>query len=251
MDEPPFRVRADDSITLRYFPPEHHGEPQERSETFQVAGSSSGRRHRRPRHQAGVSGHHRQARFEDWANLPFPYESWRVRERDKRYWNEYRTTRKRTSAWRRASRLWGTRFGKVTSIRRQRRKTSICPRPPTPTGLRYARHTCRRRRAASSRQRSRPSRLKASEGGAWISPSCSFVQLLSHRGGAAADRPASIGSILDRRASEIGLLLATGYRRSQVRNLLLLEALILSGLGAFVGCGVAILYAGLLVSFLG
>src|SRR5262249_8261967 len=56
---------------------------------------------------------------------------------------------------------------------------------------------------------------------------------------------------LDRRASEIGLLLATGYRRSTVRWLLLLEALILSGVGALVGVGVGVLYAGLLVGYLG
>src|SRR5262249_49792604 len=56
---------------------------------------------------------------------------------------------------------------------------------------------------------------------------------------------------LDRRASEIGLLIATGYRRSQVRRLLLLEALILSGVGALVGVGVGVLYAGVLVRFLG
>ncbi len=56
---------------------------------------------------------------------------------------------------------------------------------------------------------------------------------------------------LVRRASEIGLLMATGFRRSKVTFILLCEGAILALAGAVVGCGVAVLYAGLLVRFLG
>ena len=48
---------------------------------------------------------------------------------------------------------------------------------------------------------------------------------------------------LDRRASEIGLLLAAGYRTRTVRRLLLAEGMILSALGGLIGLAGAIGYA--------
>jgi hypothetical protein len=55
---------------------------------------------------------------------------------------------------------------------------------------------------------------------------------------------------LDRRAAEIGLLLAAGFRRGAVRRLLLLEGGLLAALGGVVGCAGALLYAWLLLRFL-
>jgi ABC-type antimicrobial peptide transport system permease subunit len=55
---------------------------------------------------------------------------------------------------------------------------------------------------------------------------------------------------LDRRAAEIGLLLATGYRRGTVRGLLLGEGLLLATLGGIVGLGGAVLYAWLMLGLL-
>ena len=55
---------------------------------------------------------------------------------------------------------------------------------------------------------------------------------------------------IDRRAEEIGLLLAVGYRRSVVRWLLLGEGCVLAGAGAVAGSWLAMLYARLLLQFL-
>src|SRR5262249_45439525 len=55
---------------------------------------------------------------------------------------------------------------------------------------------------------------------------------------------------LDRRASEVGLLLATGYRKSTVRGLLLLEGSALAALGALLGCAGAVLFAWLMLEYL-
>src|SRR5205807_2100838 len=55
---------------------------------------------------------------------------------------------------------------------------------------------------------------------------------------------------LDRRAAEIGLLFAEGYRRRTLRVLLLGEGGLLALLGALAGLGLAIVYAGLLVRLL-
>ena len=55
---------------------------------------------------------------------------------------------------------------------------------------------------------------------------------------------------LDRRASEIGLLLAAGYRTRTVRRLLLAEGMILSALGGLIGLAGAIGYAALMLRLL-
>ena len=53
---------------------------------------------------------------------------------------------------------------------------------------------------------------------------------------------------IDRRADEIGLLLAVGYRRAAVRRLLLGEGCVLAAAGAVVGTCLAMLYARLLLA---
>src|SRR5262249_45928264 len=55
---------------------------------------------------------------------------------------------------------------------------------------------------------------------------------------------------LDRRAPEIGLLLATGLRRGFVRRLLLAEGALLAAVGGIVGLVGAVGYAWLLLRFL-
>src|SRR5207248_8962635 len=55
---------------------------------------------------------------------------------------------------------------------------------------------------------------------------------------------------LDRRASEVGLLLATGYRTRTVRRLLLTEGLALAALGGLLGLAGAIGYAALMLKLL-
>src|SRR5690348_3182094 len=55
---------------------------------------------------------------------------------------------------------------------------------------------------------------------------------------------------IDRRADEIGLLLAVGYRRAAVRRLLLGEGCVLAAAGAVVGACLAMLYARLLLQLL-
>ena len=55
---------------------------------------------------------------------------------------------------------------------------------------------------------------------------------------------------LDRRAGEIGLLLAAGYRRRTIRGILLAEGGLVSAAGALVGLGCGFLYAWLLLELL-
>ena len=50
---------------------------------------------------------------------PFPVDLGRVRKEDEDYWHQYRTTPKAFIPLSIAQQLWGTRFGKLTSIRLQ------------------------------------------------------------------------------------------------------------------------------------
>jgi ABC-type antimicrobial peptide transport system permease subunit len=52
----------------------------------------------------------------DW-DPPFPLDLHRVRPADEQYWKQYRATPKAFIALARGQQLWGTRFGKLTSIR--------------------------------------------------------------------------------------------------------------------------------------
>ena len=55
---------------------------------------------------------------------------------------------------------------------------------------------------------------------------------------------------LDRRAAEVGLLFAVGYRRRTVRRLLLAEGTIVAAVGALLGCIAAVGYAWLMLELL-
>src|SRR5262249_52926650 len=52
---------------------------------------------------------------------------------------------------------------------------------------------------------------------------------------------------LDRRAGQVGVLLASGFTRQQIRNLLLAEGVVLALVGGLVGAGAAVLYADFLL----
>jgi hypothetical protein len=54
--------------------------------------------------------------FRDW-DPPFPLDMTRIRPSDEQYWNRYRTAPKAFVRLARGRRLWGTRFGSLTSIR--------------------------------------------------------------------------------------------------------------------------------------
>ena len=249
--ESPLTVKEGDEIIVRYFPPEHQGEPKEETATFTVAGfvdlkGPTGD----PDITPDFPGITDKRSFEEWQDVPFPFDLKRVTPRDEDYWKRYRTTPKAYVNLKTGQKLWGTRFGKVTSIRLAPKKDG---------DLSAAKEAFRK----SLREQLPPDKggfvfdkvkadaLAASSGGgldfSWLFLGFSCFLIVAAL--------LLVGLLcrlnLDRRASEIGLLLATGYRRGQVLKLLLLEALVLSGLGALAGCGAALGYTGLLVRFLG
>src|SRR5262249_41093803 len=113
----PLAGKAGDSITLTYFQPEEQGRLTERSATFRLAGLVS---------LTGVAddpdltpefpGITDKLTLNDW-NPPFPYDNKLVKKRDEDYWKKHRTTPKAYVALATGQRLWGSRFGNLTSIR--------------------------------------------------------------------------------------------------------------------------------------
>jgi putative ABC transport system permease protein len=183
----------------------------------------------------------------DW-NPPFPYDNKRVQRRDERYWEEYRTTPKAYIPLAAGQRLWGSRFGELTSIRLA----------PTQGGDLA-------RVAAEFRQRLLV-RLQPEQGGLVFdavrqrglegsSGFTDFGQLfLGFSTFLIAAALLLVGLLfrlnLDRRASEMGLLLSTGYRRTRVRALLLGEGSLLAAVGGLVGALAAIAYSWFLLQLL-
>lgn len=238
----PLRAKVGDSITLTYFQPEQEGrEMKDLPAIFKLAGFVP---------LEGVAddpdltpefpGITDKLTLKDW-NPPFPYDNNRVKKRDEDYWNDYRTTPKAYITLKKGQELWGSRFGNLTSIRLA---------PPAGKSLEQAAKEFTARLQANLDPKKggfvfedvRARGLQSSSGGTDFSElflyfSCFLIvaALLL------------VGLLfrlnIDRRASEIGLLLACGYRRRAVRRLLLMEGAIVAALGGLLGCVIAVGYA--------
>ncbi|MCS6850048.1 MAG: ABC transporter permease, partial [Gemmataceae bacterium] len=248
--ESPLRAEPGATITLAYFPPEQHGRFEERTARFRLAG-------RLP--LAGVAldpdltpefpGITDKLTLAAW-DPPFPFDGKRVRRPDEDYWKEYRTTPKAYVTLRAGQALWGSRFGNLTSIRLA---------PPEPAGARAA-DWARRFEEALLR------RLSPEDGGFVLEP-------ISQRAAEASVGGTDFGGLflgfssflivsalllvgllmrlnLDRRAEEIGALLAMGYRRTAVRRLWLAEGALLAVGGSGLGLVGAVGYAYLMLEYL-
>lgn len=241
------KAKPGDEITLTYFAPEHQGEPKELTVKFRLAGFVP---------LEGVAadpdltpefpGITDKLSLNEW-DPPFPYDNRRIKPRDERYWKDYRATPKAYVTLAAGQKLWGSRFGQLTSVRLGERTRIRGGLPAAATLFRQKLLA----RLAPERggfvfEPVKEQALQASQGGTdfsglFIGFSCFLIvaALLL------------VGLLfrlnLDRRASEIGLLSAAGYRRRTLRWLLASEGGLLALAGAVVGCGVAILYSGMLV----
>jgi ABC-type antimicrobial peptide transport system permease subunit len=233
-------------IALTYFKPEIEGRIEEATASFKlreliplkgvVADPNltppfPGITDRRSLTSGGVDG---------W-DPPFPYDSTSVGLRDELFWDRHKTTPKAFITLATGQKLWGSRFGDVTSIR-------VAPREgqsldelrkefasrligflnPEAAGLAF--EPIRERLITAG---------KGSTDFGLLFLAFSFFLIL-----AALMLVALLFRLnLDRRASEMGLLLATGFTPKQVRRLLLLEGFLLALVGSLLGLSAATLYA--------
>jgi len=174
----------------------------------------------------------------------------RIRTGDinEQFWKKHKTTPKAYITKAKAAELFGSRFGSVTSVR-------VAPIPgktsaDTAKELRTEIRTQLKDSPSAVRFESTRDRvIEASVGGT------DFAALLLLFSWLLIGAALLLVGILfrltmERRAKEIGLLLASGYTPSQVRNLLIQEGLFVAGVGAIFGLVGAIAYAKFMIDAL-
>jgi ABC-type antimicrobial peptide transport system permease subunit len=250
--ESPLKVKPGDTVTLTYFEPLQEGQLREKKATFKfrgyvrMEGTAAD-----PDLTPEFPGITDKLDIRKW-DPPFPYDNKRITDRDDRYWQMYRGTPKAYITLRRGQELWGSRFGKLTSIRISWLAATgpllwadelsasfgaYFPRYLDPKAAGLAFDPVRERALESS---------GGSTDFEWLFLGFSLFLIVAAL--------LLVGLLfrlnLDRRAAEVGLLFAAGYRRSTVAALLLGEGGVLAGIGAQVGCCLAMGYAWFLLELL-
>jgi putative ABC transport system permease protein len=240
------------TITLTYFAPDAPGAPQERRAPFRLAG-------RVPLEGVaddpdlapefpGITDKTTPGEWEPPSSFDRRDIDARMRGVHERYWTKYRTTPKAYVTLARGRELWGSRFGNTTSVRLT---------PADGRSLEEAAADFRGRLLHHLNPEDggfvfdpvRERALQASTGGndfGGLFLGFSFFLI--------AAALLLVGLLfrlnLDRRASEIGLLLATGYRRRTVLLLLLAEGAFVAAVGGAIGLLLAVFYSRLLLDLL-
>jgi putative ABC transport system permease protein len=178
----------------------------------------------------------------DW-DTGFPIKTDRIRDQDEAYWRQFRGTPKAFVTLAVGQKLWSNRFGSLTSIRYPRsaqnsgetlEKKLLSVLTPEKVGLQF--QPFRQQALAASSQAQDFGGLFIGFSFFLVAAALILMSLLFRFG-------------LEQRGTEIGTLLALGFRAKQVRRNLLLEgavlAIVASALGVIGGIGYAraMLYA--------
>jgi putative ABC transport system permease protein len=247
--ESPLQAKPGDTIRLTYFAPEHQSGPTEVTANFRLAGTIPlAGPAADPDLTPEFPGITDKLSIDQW-NPPFPFDNKRVKPADEHYWKTYRTAPKAYVNLATGQRLWGSRFGKYTSVRlaptgdqdlataaRDFRATLL--RTLTPEQGNFVFDDVKQDALDASARGTDFSQLFVGFSFFLIAAALLLVGLLFRLN-------------IDRRATEIGLLVAAGYRRRTVRWLLLGEGGMLALIGVAIGTGLAVIYASALVRFLG
>lgn len=171
---------------------------------------------------------------------PFPVDLAVVRPKDEAYWDDYGAAPKAIVSLVTAQRLWSTRFGNLTAVRFASPEVEEALRRELPGQVDLGAF-------GLSFQPVKRQGLEAAEGSTDFSGlflAFSFFLILS----AVLLVGLLFSLAVERRAGEMGLLLAVGYPVRAVRRRLLAEGAVLAGLGALVGLAGAVAYAWLLMA---
>jgi ABC-type lipoprotein release transport system permease subunit len=253
--ESPLRVQPGSTVTLTYFPPEESEQARERTTQLTVRGflPLSGVA-ADPALTPEFPGITDKLDIRKW-DPPFPYDNTKIKPRDERYWKEHRTTPKAYVTLAQGQKLWGSRFGNLTSIRLAFVTPNAAKGSEELSNVadRYVKRLLahmKPERGGMIFENVRERALAGSVGSSdfrWLFLGFSFFLIA-----AGILLVALLFRLhLDRRAPEIGVLAAAGYRLRTIRGLLLAEGGIVAFLGACLGLGGAMIYGWLVLQMFG
>jgi putative ABC transport system permease protein len=235
-------AKRGDSLTMEYYLYED-GQIATRSATFRVSAIvplGAGDRDMAPTFP-GISD---SPTLESW-DPPFPVDLRRVRPQDERFWEQHRTTPKAFVSLETAERLWGSRYGDLTSVRvsatnataADRLREELLPRlraaiDPVALGL----------TVSNVRAQSLGASRGATDFGEYF-VYFSFFLMVSALVLAALFFKLGV----EQRVREVGLLRAVGFGPVQVRTLFLGEGVLLAVAGGALGILGAIAYAAVIM----
>lgn len=243
-------IKTGDEIRLTYFEPEStHGESIETTHSFKLRGVVALKAAAAdPDFTPELKGVTDKESLANW-NPPFPYDSSRVRtqpphDEDERYWDEHRATPKAFVSLETGRRLWSSRFGRSTSIRIPPREglelADLTERleaelAKDKAALGFVFQPVRRQGLLAARGTTDFNQLFLGFSFFIIASAVMLVALLFRLG-------------IERRASEIGTLLATGFSLGRMRMLLLAEGVAVAMAGGVLGLACGMGYAWLMLA---
>lgn len=246
-------LQPGDPITLEFFEPEStHGKVLERRVTLklhaivELAGVAIDREF-----TPELKGVTDEASIADW-NPPFPYDPKRVRSTkpndiDEQYWDTHRATPKAFVSLATGRKLWQSRFGRTTAIRVAPAKQ---PLGEPLTSEQLAQLWRERLDTSALGFAFRPVRAQALYAATGTTPfNLLFLGFSMFIIAAAVMLVALLFRLaVERRAREIGVLLATGWPQALVRRLLLGEGTVIAAGGGVLGVIAGVAYAWLMLA---
>jgi ABC-type lipoprotein release transport system permease subunit len=233
-------AKPGDTVRVTYFEPEStEGEIRENTVELQLAAVAqlSGAADDRALTPA-VHGVTDQLSMADW-DPPFPFDPRRIRKQDEQYWKEHGPTPKAFVSLRTGRRLWGSRFGDTTSLRVKAGPGMTAEKLAEqialdPAAMGFVFQPVKEQGLAAAAGTTPFSVLFLGFSSFIIAAAVMLVALLFALG-------------VDRRAPEVGILLAVGFNRRQIGWLLAGEGLLVAAAGSLLGAGAAVGYAALML----
>jgi len=233
-------AKPGDTIRVTYFEPESvHGEIREKAIALQLAAVAqlTGAADDRALTPA-VRGVTDQLSMADW-DPPFPFQQSRIRKQDEQYWKRYGPTPKAFVSLATGRQLWGSRFGRTTSLR-VRPDSGVTAEKLAekitlnPAAMGFVFQPVKQQGLAASAGTTPFSLLFLAFSSFIIAAAVMLVALL-------------FGLGIERRAAQVGILLAVGFTRRRIGRLLAGEGLWVAAAGSLLGTAAGVGYAALML----